>query len=157
MSNLFAFDWTVTALLITHGIIGVVTTGASVHHGLLCWRACQGVAVEPRLRRLYPQVMVWGYGLAVALGLLVYPAFVQDVRMAGLDTALPWATGLFEVKEHWAAIAFGTLLFYHAPMARRLDARSAPDRVFDITGMAVAVVTLYVAISGEIVVSLGAP
>ena len=47
----------------------------------------------------------WGYIVSFVIGLLIYPVFRVNVRAADFDKARPWATGLFEVKEHIGAIA----------------------------------------------------
>lgn len=35
------------------------------------------------------------------------------MRYHYFDEQLPWATGLFEVKEHWGAVALAMLLVYY--------------------------------------------
>ncbi|PIZ00239.1 hypothetical protein COY62_03700 [bacterium (Candidatus Howlettbacteria) CG_4_10_14_0_8_um_filter_40_9] len=47
----------------------------------------------------------WGYIVTFVLGLLIYPVFRVKVRAADFDKVRPWATGIFEVKEHIGAIA----------------------------------------------------
>jgi hypothetical protein len=152
-----SIDWPLRALLIAHAVAGIVTTGAAVHHGILCWRNWKGAVIPKRLRRLYPKIMLWGYGVSLGLGLLVYPSFVENVRLAGMDTSLPWATGLFEIKEHWSALAFGTLLFHHVPVALDLADQKRSGRLFNGTGIALAVMTTYAAIVGEFLVMVDAP
>lgn len=44
------------------------------------------------------------YTAAVAFGALIYPPFRYDVRHVYLDDAHPHLTGLFEIKEHLAAL-----------------------------------------------------
>jgi hypothetical protein len=53
--------------------------------------------------QLGAKLTLWGsaaYVLTWALGLLIYPVFRVKVRAAYFDPQIPWATGLFEVKEH---------------------------------------------------------
>ena len=38
-------------------------------------------------------------------GVLIYPAFRVNVRAAWMDANAPLLTGLFEIKENWAALA----------------------------------------------------
>lgn len=47
----------------------------------------------------------WGYIITFILGLLIYPVFRVKVRASDFDKVRPWATGIFEVKEHIGAIA----------------------------------------------------
>ena len=47
------------------------------------------------------------YTTALALGMLIYPTFRVRVRHEFLDTQVPLATALFEIKEH--AVALGLL------------------------------------------------
>ena len=53
--------------------------------------------------RLGGRFTFWGslfYILTWVLGLLIYPVFRVKVRAEYFDPELPWATGLFEIKEH---------------------------------------------------------
>lgn len=47
----------------------------------------------------------YGYIVSFVIGLLIYPVFRVDVRAADFDKLKPWATGIFEIKEHIGAIA----------------------------------------------------
>ena len=42
----------------------------------------------------------------------MYPTYRYYVRFLLQDKRAPWATGLFEIKEHWLAIGLAILPFY---------------------------------------------
>ena len=66
-----------------------------------------GVPARPFVRAvlvLYPATML--------LGGLIYPTYRLDVRPAFEDMDMAWAVGLFELKEHWAAVGLLALPFY---------------------------------------------
>lgn len=52
----------------------------------------------------------YGYLASFILGLLIYPTFRVNVRAENFDKVKPWATGLFEVKEHIGSIALFAVL-----------------------------------------------
>ncbi len=63
----------------------------------------------------------WGivtYVASFVLGLLIYPVFRVKVRAEYFDSSLPWATGIFEIKEHLASIGLfivlALALYYYA-------------------------------------------
>ena len=45
-----------------------------------------------------------GFVFTWILGILVYPVFRVAVRAANFDPNIPWATGIFEIKEHISSI-----------------------------------------------------
>src|SRR3990172_4313245 len=47
----------------------------------------------------------YAYIITLILGLLIYPVFRIKVRAENFDKVKPWATGIFEVKEHIGSIA----------------------------------------------------
>ncbi len=54
--------------------------------------------------RLHAAIVTVSYAASCLLGGIMYPTFRVRVRQDYLDTALPWATGLFEIKEHLATL-----------------------------------------------------
>jgi amino acid permease len=59
---------------------------------------------------------ILAYLFSFVLGLLIYPVFRVKVRAEYFDPKIPWATGLFEIKEYVGAIglliAFVLLGYY---------------------------------------------
>lgn len=90
-------------LLFAHLVAAVVALGSVLHLGWRLWRC--GVQREAaRSVRLHATILLWAYSAAFALGALLYPTFRVRVRATIFDPLLPWATGLFELKEHLASV-----------------------------------------------------
>ena len=53
------------------------------------------------------------YALVYAVGAIAYPAFKINTRVRLFDEHIPWATGLFEVKEHWGALGLAFFVVYY--------------------------------------------
>lgn len=98
-------------------------------HGFISFLAVVFMAAGVYL--LYKRKAIdWGSGLSLVrwggityivsfiLGLLIYPVFRVKVRAEYFDGSLPWATGIFEIKEHLASIglfiSIALLLYYYA-------------------------------------------
>jgi hypothetical protein len=110
-------------LLVLHGLLAGVLTGAAIHNAHLALRAWWGKKpVNPRLVRLYALVLAVLWPLTMALGLVLYPPFRTGIR-PDLEASIPWAIALFETKEHALAIGLA-LLAYVVPTSLRLDAGS---------------------------------
>ncbi|MDZ4859431.1 MAG: hypothetical protein SGI88_10670 [Candidatus Hydrogenedentes bacterium] len=90
-------------LLFLHLVAAVVALGSSIHLMLRLSRALRG-AFFPQAR-LHAAILAASYSVTFTLGGLIYPAFRIRVRHDYLDAALPWATGLFEIKELGASLA----------------------------------------------------
>lgn len=58
----------------------------------------------------FDNAAIRSYLITFVLGCIIYPAYRLDVRIALSEMQLPWAIGIFELKEHWAAVALSTLL-----------------------------------------------
>ena len=97
----------------------------------------------------------WGYIATFILGLLIYPVFRVNVRAADFDKARPWATGLFEAKEHIGAIALFAAIGILV-LAKTTDEKSDDNRkkVFIFLVSTVAVVFLVKFIFGFILSGL---
>jgi hypothetical protein len=95
-------------LLITFILIGSMTHNLTIVYGYLRGRFGR------KVRELYyARVSFWSYMIVYIIGALIYPYFRIYIRHDYLDAHLPWATGLFEVKEHWGAIGVGLLACYY--------------------------------------------
>jgi hypothetical protein len=108
----------IVARLIVHLLIAVALLGAVTHQvAALLAGASIGprqfigryVAVRPER---FARAIVVLYILVVGLGSTLYPSYRVDVRTEFEDMGLAWAVGLFELKEHAAAIGLGMLPLY---------------------------------------------
>ncbi len=106
--------------LLVHAVSSVLLLGAVTHQALALWwpasgadhgwwRALRSVRVE----RYVPAVIVL-FGFTALIGMINYVPFRALARAHFLDAQAPWATGLFEVKEHAAAIGLAVLPAYWA-------------------------------------------
>ena len=97
-------------LLLAHLLVTFVLVGCLTHN-LLIVRNYLGSKFGHKKRELYyVRVSLWSYVIVYILGALIYPVFRTYIRADYFDPELPWATGLFEVKEHWGSL--GLALFY---------------------------------------------
>jgi hypothetical protein len=107
-----------TALLIVHGLVAVALLGALTHQTLATWapaRARPG-SFFGRFRTVpsaaFANAVVALYAVSAILGAVVYLYFRVDVRPV-LEQAGHWQTlGLFDIKEHFAAIGLALLPAY---------------------------------------------
>ncbi|MFN2328406.1 MAG: hypothetical protein ABR612_05775 [Chromatocurvus sp.] len=104
-------------LLIVHGLAAVVLLGGLTHQAATSIsQGHTGRSFFQRYRAvdgtLMVNAIVVAYLATFILGMLIYPTYRLDVRIALVEMRLPWAIGLFEIKEHWAAIGLATLPLY---------------------------------------------
>lgn len=104
-------------LLLCHAVASVFLLGAVTHQAFAVRRATSGEAsFLDAFRRVqaarYARPIAALLLAATALGALVYPAFRVGVRTASFEAADPRAAGLFELKEHFAALALAVLPAY---------------------------------------------
>lgn len=117
-------------LLLLHGLAAVLLLGALTHQAVgMFWRATGPrttfiTAVRGVRTNAYPNAVVLLFVLTFLLGAIIYPDFRVDVR-AIWDVERPSATGSFEIKEHYGAIALGLLPGYWASW--RLQSSSMQD------------------------------
>lgn len=88
-----------------------------------------------------------GYLATFGFGLLVYPRFRVYVRGAFLDAQAPNSTGLFEIKEHVAAVGFfvALVLLVVLLFGRLRRASTWRKQLFAALLMILALITLIVA------------
>ncbi len=89
-------------LLVLHAALGFGALAITVHVLWFAWkRPARGAAWRVRryLRIAWPM-----YLAALLSGAIVYPAYAVTVREAWLEAHRPALVGLFEIKEHWAAL-----------------------------------------------------
>lgn len=83
----------------------------------------------------------YGYLFSFILGLLIYPVFRINVRAADFDKVRPWATGLFEIKEHIGSIALFAaiaIIFLAKTINEKTDSKT--KRIFSFLVMTVFLV-----------------
>lgn len=108
------------AFLLLHGLSAMLLLGAVTHQTLALWLPMRGQRPGwwQALRAVHPERYVRSvvvlFCLTVLLGAINYIPFRVFARTQYLDAYVPWATGLFEVKEHAAAIGLAVLPAYWA-------------------------------------------
>ncbi len=113
--------------LIVHGLLAVALLGAITHQALSLVprrRAAGPLSFVDRFRRVdggvYTDAVVGLFLVTAIGGALLYPQYRLDVRTALEDMQMRAANGVFEIKEHLAAIGLGLLpiywLFWKAPL-----------------------------------------
>ena len=117
----------IVALLIVHGLLAVTLLGAITHQA---WSvvprgtAAGSLSFVDRFRSVdsgaYATAIVVLFAVTAIGGALLYPQYRLDVRTALEDMQMRAANGVFEIKEHLAAIGLGLLptywLFWRAPL-----------------------------------------
>ena len=117
----------ITTLLILHGLLAVALLGAITHQALST--AKRVPVAERSFIDKYRSVGAASYTNAIIIlfivtsiaGALLYPPYRLDVRPTLEDLDLRAANGVFEIKEHLAAIGLGLLpaywFFWRQPLA----------------------------------------
>jgi hypothetical protein len=100
-------------LLLLHLFVTFVLVGAMTHNLLIVIDYLRGKFNRHKRELLYVKVSLYSYVIVYVLGALVYPAFRVYIRGETFDPLIPWATGLFEVKEHWGALGLAFFFVYY--------------------------------------------
>lgn len=100
-------------LVVAHLFVTFVLVGAMTHNLLIVLKYVRGRFGKKKLEQYYLKIALWAYIVVYALGGLAYPAFKINTRERLFDAQMPWATGLFEVKEHWGALGLAFLVVYY--------------------------------------------
>ncbi len=100
-------------LLLAHLFVTIVLLGSLTHNLLIVVKYVRGKFGRQKLEWFYVRVSFWSYVIVYVLGALIYPAFRVYIRADYFDPKLPWATGLFEVKEHWGAVGLALFFVYY--------------------------------------------
>jgi len=106
LENFYSF------LLLVHLFATFVLVGSMTHNLFCVVDYMRGKFNRQKLEQLYVTVSLWSYIIVYAVGALIYPAFRVRIR-PDFDQDLPWATGLFEVKEHWGAVGLALFFVYY--------------------------------------------
>ncbi len=100
-------------LLLAHLFATFVLVGCLTHNLLIVLKYIRGKFGRQKLELYYARVSFWSYVIVYVLGALIYPAYRVYIRADYFDPQLPWATGLFEVKEHWGAVGLALFFVYY--------------------------------------------
>lgn len=106
-------------LLLAHVIVGAALLGALTHQSFAVARGAPtapGGGFVNRFRGVnspaFTNAVVVLFAVSVLIGALLYPRYRVDVRPILEDLQLRAANGLFETKEHFAAVGLGLLPVY---------------------------------------------
>jgi hypothetical protein len=109
----------IQVLLILHGLIAVALLGAITHQAFSVARrppARPSRNFVDRFRGVnstaFTNTIIGLFAAAAVLGSLLYPRYRVDVRPTLEDMQLRAANGIFEIKEHFAAVGLGLLPVY---------------------------------------------
>ena len=100
-------------LLLAHLIAAGVLAGCMTHNLLIVWKYIRGKFGRKKRELYFVRVSLWSYVIVYLFGCLIYPAFRVYFRAGYFDAELPWATGLFELKEHWGAMGLAFFFVYY--------------------------------------------
>ena len=115
-------------LLFLHLVGAFVLAGSLAHNLMVIVGYWRGKFRKKNLEKLYVKISFWAYVVTFLVGALVYPTFRVRVRAEYFDEHLPWATGLFEVREHWAAIGLALFIAYYF-LRRNFDPETEREKL----------------------------
>lgn len=107
-------------LLLVHGLSGMLLAGAITHQAIALWwpgppaESAWWRSLRAVHARRYVVAVIVLFAFTVGIGTLIYVPFRIHARLEFLDAHAPWATGLFEIKEHAGAIGLALLPAYWA-------------------------------------------
>lgn len=142
-------------MLVTHALLAMLLLGSMTHNVLLTIRYLWGHFYKVKLEKLYVKVAFVAYLLTFLLGSLLYPNYRYHVRAQYLDKHAPWATNLFDIKEHWAAIGLALFLVFWL-LSRHIDPQKDRTVVFLYVFLSVVLATIvwFAVIAGLLVTSV---
>jgi len=108
----------IQALLVLHVLVGAALLGALTHQSFSVSRkpVAPARSFVERFRGVnsptFTNVVVLLFAVSFVIGAFLYPRYRIDVRPLLEDMQLRAANGLFETKEHFAAVGLGLLPAY---------------------------------------------
>jgi hypothetical protein len=96
-------------LLVVHVLVCFTLVGSITHNLIYALGYVRGKFQRQSSEQRSLKIAAISYALVYFIGMIIYPAFRVYIRGEYFDTDLRWATGIFEIKEHWASI--GLVLF----------------------------------------------
>jgi hypothetical protein len=100
-------------LLLVHLIATFALVGSMTHNLLYVVKFVRGKFGRGKAEWFHVRVSLWSYVFIYVIGAIIYPAFRVYIRGGYFDESLPWATGLFEVKEHFGAVGVALFAVYY--------------------------------------------
>lgn len=100
-------------LLIFHGLMSFLLVGSMTHNLFCVVDYLKGRFNRKKQELKFAKWAFFSYLAIYISGCLIYPAFRVHMRYRYFDENFPWVTGLFEVKEHWGAIALAIFFAYY--------------------------------------------
>ena len=107
-----------TALLIVHGLLAVALLGAVTHQAMSVWWPARKPAgsFTGRFRAVsggsYTNAIVVLYVCTAILGGIMYTEYRISIRVVVEQLEMAGANGVFELKEHFAALGLAVLPAY---------------------------------------------
>jgi len=102
-----AFEPYAKWLLFAHLTFAVVAFAIAIHLAIRVFFFLQKRPLKVRHERLYVRLLAIFYFLTYFVGCILYPTFRIRIREEFyVKEKMDWATGLFEVKEHFASFGF---------------------------------------------------
>ena len=109
----------ITALLIVHSLLAVALLGAVTHQALSLAKRSRGTREKSFLDEfsgvnpaVYVKPVILLFVVTCIGGGFLYPQYRIDVRPSLEERQMSAANGVFEIKEHLAAIGLGILPAY---------------------------------------------
>jgi hypothetical protein len=96
-------------IVVLHAATAIVLVGAATHHAVVSLGYLRGT-FKVRLARIYAATVAVAWLVTFVLGLVAYPTFRYAVRALYMDRYEPWASNLFDIKEHLAALGIPIVL-----------------------------------------------
>ncbi len=139
---------------LVHTAATMVCLGAITHNLAMIVGYWRGRFRRPQLEKLYAKVGFIVFLCTYLLGGIgLYPSFRYRVRPE-FDQSLRWATGLFEIKEHWASLALVLFIIYYL-MSRAIEPSTNQPliKIYVLLGIFLSIIIWFSAIVGFVLVS----
>lgn len=152
-----AFENISGILLVAHFIAAVVLVGSSTHNSVTLFNLIfrKRPSGEWRREKLYNTIVFYSFISCFILGSILYPAFRVYVRADYFDQSLKWATGIFEIKEHWLSAALlMTIVSFVIRKNFNFRKDTGPLTLYAFCVFATWVIVLFSTISSVILVSM---
>ena len=125
----------ITVLLIVHGLLAVFLLGAITHQAMSILKRPAGSPRRSFIDKFggvnagaYANPIIVLFVVTAIGGAFLYPQYRIDVRPSLEDLQMRAANGVFEIKEHMAAIGLGILPVYAVAWKTPLTAEQAGPR-----------------------------
>lgn len=143
--------------LIIHALFAILLLGSMTHHVLIATRYFWGNFKKIRLEKLYVKVAFVSYVITFALGSIIYPSYRYHVRDQYFDIHAPWASNLFDIKEHWSAIGLAIFIIFFL-MSLKIEPKKDKAYLFTYVffSIVLAIIVWFSLISGLILTSVKA-